>query len=78
MVSLADSIYIIGGRLCHRGLRSHGPQDDWDHDFIEEDVELEVLPSVLCYNVRSGQWSQCAPLGTPRYDFACSDHDNKI
>ncbi|XP_041027983.1 kelch-like protein 8 [Juglans microcarpa x Juglans regia] len=76
MVSLGDSIYIIGGRLCHRE-RSHGPdQDDSDHDFVE--VDVDVLPLVLCYNVRSEQWSRCAPLGTPRYDFACSVHDNKI
>jgi hypothetical protein len=73
MVSLGDTIYIIGGRLCHKE-RAHGSEDS--DDFV--DMDIEVLSSVLCYNVQSNQWSQCAPLSLPRYDFACTVCDNKI
>ncbi|KAG6694558.1 hypothetical protein I3842_09G053500 [Carya illinoinensis] len=74
MVSLRDSIYVIGGRLCHKET-AQGSQDS--DDYAEEDVK--VLPVVLCFNVGSNQWSEsCAPLGTPRYDFACSICENKM
>ena len=74
MVTLGDSIYIIGGLLC---LRVQAPNSiDESDEFI--DVGVEVLPSVLRYNVCSNQWSQSAPLGEPRYDFACATCENKI
>ncbi|RVX08390.1 F-box/kelch-repeat protein [Vitis vinifera] len=69
MVSLGDSIFIIGGRLCRKD-RARG------EEFIE--VDVEVLSTVLRYNVTTTQWSKCTPLGTPRYDFACTVCENKI
>ncbi|KAL5774557.1 hypothetical protein ACOSP7_012114 [Xanthoceras sorbifolium] len=75
MVSLGDSIYIIGGRLCHK-IRVHNSDECDDDQFV--DLNVEVLSSVLCYNVRGSQWTKCAPMGAPRYDFACTVFDNKI
>ncbi|PIA40786.1 hypothetical protein AQUCO_02400093v1 [Aquilegia coerulea] len=74
MVSILDSIYIIGGRLCLKE-GGHGYGGDTD-DIVE--VDIEVLPMVTRYNVRTNEWSRCAPLGTPRVDFACTVCDNKI
>lgn len=68
MVSLGDSIYVIGGRLCHKE-RAAG-------EFI--DMDDDVLSLVLRYNVQSNEWFKCAALGVPRYDFACVACDNKI
>ncbi|XP_022777368.1 kelch-like protein 8 [Durio zibethinus] len=73
MVSLGESIYIIGGRLWNKG---RPPNSSESVEFV--DVGAEVSPLVLRYNVRLDQWSKCAPLGTPRYDFACTVCDNKI
>ncbi|OMO57384.1 Kelch repeat type 1 [Corchorus olitorius] len=70
MAAIGDSIYIIGGRLCRKEI-GHEP------DEIVE-VELKVLPCVLRFNITTGAWSKCAPLGTPRFDFACTVCDNKI
>ncbi|XVE49874.1 hypothetical protein DITRI_Ditri01bG0117400 [Diplodiscus trichospermus] len=70
MASIGDSIYIIGGRLCHKA-RGHDPCE-----IVEND--LEVLSSVIRYDIRNGVWSKCAPLGIPRFDFACTVCDNKI
>ncbi|KAK1424672.1 hypothetical protein QVD17_20006 [Tagetes erecta] len=39
---------------------------------------VEVRSQVLRYNVVSKEWSTCAPLITPRHNFACSVCDNKI
>ncbi|XVF27689.1 hypothetical protein REPUB_Repub14bG0130500 [Reevesia pubescens] len=72
MVSLGESIYIIGGRLWDKGK----PQNSNESD--ELDVGVEVSPLVLRYNVKLDQWTKCAELGTPRYDFACAVCDNKI
>lgn len=70
MVSIGDSIYVIGGRLCHKEVC---------HELDEiVEVDLEVLSSVLRYNVGTNLWSKCAPLGLPRFDFACTVFDNKI
>ncbi|CAK7350663.1 unnamed protein product [Dovyalis caffra] len=74
MVTVGDSIYIIGGLLCRR-VRQPNNFDESD-EFMDDGVE--VLPSALRYNVPSNQWSQCAPLGVPRYDFACAVCENKI
>ncbi|GMI77595.1 hypothetical protein HRI_001428800 [Hibiscus trionum] len=71
MVSLRGSIYIIGGRLSNK----RKPQNSSEFD-VDFDVEVSAL--VLRYNVLLDQWSKCAPLGIPRYDFACCVCDNKI
>ncbi|TYG80553.1 hypothetical protein E1A91_D02G214900v1 [Gossypium mustelinum] len=71
MVSIGDSIYIIGGRLCHKAPSHHDP-----YEIVQDD--LEVLSSVIRYDVCSGVWSKCAPLAIPRFDFACTVCDNKI
>lgn len=74
MVSLNCSIYIIGGRLFNQfRAKTSGEEPSLP---AEEDVQ--VLSSVLRYNLRSEQWSKCAPLAIPRYDFACTVCDNKI
>ncbi|KAI6703826.1 hypothetical protein NL676_012962 [Syzygium grande] len=73
MVSLRDSIYIIGGRLCYKEM-VHA--SDELADLV--DVKVEVLSTVLRYNVRTDQWSPCAPLQTPRSDFACTVCNDKI
>ncbi|BFG27695.1 hypothetical protein CerSpe_139690 [Prunus speciosa] len=73
MVSLGDSVYIIGGRVCRKE-RAH--TSDECSELV--DVDIEVSSSVLCYNVGSDQWSTCAPLGIPRSDFACTVSENKI
>ncbi|KAG9452712.1 hypothetical protein H6P81_005616 [Aristolochia fimbriata] len=67
MVAVADSIYIVGGRLCYRG----------EEDGAEE-VNLAVLATVRRYSVTTRAWSECAALGTPRFDFACTVCDGKI
>ncbi|OMO65061.1 Kelch repeat type 1 [Corchorus olitorius] len=74
MVSLGESIYIIGGRLWDKGK----PQNSGESPDDAVDFGVEVSPLVLRYNVRLDQWSKCAPLVTPRYDFAYSVCDNKI
>ncbi|XP_030543517.1 F-box/kelch-repeat protein At1g16250-like [Rhodamnia argentea] len=73
MVSVGDMIYVIGGRLCHREM-AHVSDElaDW------VDVEVEILSTVMKYDARTERWSLCAPLGTPRSDFACTVSDNKI
>ncbi|EOX99358.1 Galactose oxidase/kelch repeat superfamily protein, putative [Theobroma cacao] len=70
MASIGDSIYIIGGRLCRK---APGPDSD---EIVEGD--REVLSSVIRYDIRNGAWSKCEPLGTPRFDFACTVCDDKI
>lgn len=73
IVSLGDSVYIIGGLLCHKE-RAHN--SDESDDFV--DAYDKVLAWVLRYNVKSNEWTRCAPLSVPRYDFACTVCDNKI
>ncbi|XP_058100719.1 F-box/kelch-repeat protein At1g16250-like [Magnolia sinica] len=70
MVAIRDAVYIIGGRLC----RKEG--GDGCDDAIE--VDVAVLTTVLRYNVQTNEWAQCVPLGTPRFDFACTVCDDKI
>nr|GMD05248.1 kelch-like protein 8 [Ipomoea batatas] len=73
MVSIGDSIYIIGGRLCSK---DRAENVDGSEEFY--DVDVKILPSVYNYNTISRQWSKCAPLNVPRYNFACTIWDNKI
>lgn len=42
------------------------------------DVGIQVVPTVLRYNLRTNQWATCAPLGVARYDFACTVCEEKI
>ncbi|KAK1274966.1 hypothetical protein QJS04_geneDACA011806 [Acorus gramineus] len=69
MVSLADHLYIIGGHLSPR--RRPTP------DSPEADLSV-VVARVLRYSVAGDEWSECAPMGTPRFDFACAVCDGKI
>ncbi|XP_068644635.1 uncharacterized protein [Aristolochia californica] len=69
MVAVGDSIYIIGGRLCYK---------EEAEDGHGKEVNLAVLPTVRKYSVSTQEWSQCTPLSTPRFDFACTACDNKI
>ncbi|KAL5579354.1 hypothetical protein UlMin_011796 [Ulmus minor] len=70
MVSIGDSIYIIGGLLFN--------QQRADQSSEESNLPVQVLSSVLRYNVHSQQWFKCASLSIPRYDFACTVCENKI
>lgn len=69
MVSIDKSIYIIGGRLCPRWAAAAA-------DIVGKDPQ--VLSSVLRYDVETNLWSTCAPLSTPRFDFACTVWNRKI
>lgn len=73
MVSLGDSVYVIGGRRCYKEMVHVS-------DELAElvDVEVEVLTTVMRYDVRTARWFECAPLGTPRSDFACMVHGDRI
>lgn len=73
MVSVGETVYVIGGRLCHKEM-TH--VSDVLADWV--DVEVEILSTVMKYNARTEQWSACASLGTPRSDFACAVWDDKI
>jgi hypothetical protein len=67
------SIFVIGSRLCHK--MAVGDNDN-PNDIVE--VDLEVLSSVLRYDIGDDAWFKCAPLSTPRFDFACTVCDDKI
>ncbi|KAG1338442.1 gigaxonin [Cocos nucifera] len=71
MVSIGSSLYIIGGRLCHKGPCISGTGDS-----IE--VDVAVRRDVLHHDAVTGEWSACAPLLVPRFDFACMACDGKI
>jgi len=70
MVSVGGSVYIIGGRLLHK--------QKCQVANANVEVGVEVVSSVLRYDVQSQQWARCAPMGIPRYDFACTVCENKI
>ncbi|KAF8029878.1 hypothetical protein BT93_E2332 [Corymbia citriodora subsp. variegata] len=73
MVSVGEMIYVVGGRLCRKEMAHvSDEQADW------VDVEVEILSTVMKYDARTKRWSACAPLGTPRSDFACAVRDEKI
>lgn len=63
MVSLRDSIYIIGGLLCHKD-RVH--VSDETADMV--DMGTDVSPRVMRYNIRTNEWFTCGQLGVARYD----------
>ncbi|XP_062103148.1 uncharacterized protein LOC133814168 [Humulus lupulus] len=72
MVFLANSIYIIGGKVCHKKVAT-------DNDDVEDLDERKVRSTVLRYDLRNGTWSECASLHVPRFDFACTvGEDGKI
>ncbi|XP_052203186.1 F-box/kelch-repeat protein At1g16250-like [Diospyros lotus] len=73
MASVGDSVYIIGGRLCRK---QQAPSAAGSDDFLQ--VNVEIISTVIRYNIGSNQWSACAPLNLARYDFACTVSDNKI
>ncbi|KAK4368528.1 hypothetical protein RND71_012320 [Anisodus tanguticus] len=66
LVSIGETIFVIGGRHCYKA-----------GDSVHE-INLSVRSSVLKYNTRTDTWSTCAPLATPRYNFACTSKDGKI
>ncbi|XP_009758455.1 F-box/kelch-repeat protein At1g16250 [Nicotiana tabacum] len=68
IVSIGETIYVIGGRHCHKVVG-----DDSVHE-----RDINVKSSVLKYNTRTDTWSTCAPLVTQRYNFACTCKDGKI
>ncbi|XP_060190359.1 uncharacterized protein LOC132619480 [Lycium barbarum] len=71
MVSIGETIFVIGGRHCHKVV------SDDPIDFAYE-KDLSVRSLVLKYNTCTGIWSACAPLAIPRYNFACTCKDGKI
>ncbi|XP_073003456.1 F-box/kelch-repeat protein At1g67480-like [Typha latifolia] len=64
LVSLGEFVYVIGGRLCR----------------CDRQMEADVVirPDVLRFDVRTGEWSTCAPVAVSRFDFACDACDGKI
>ncbi|PHT56054.1 hypothetical protein CQW23_04540 [Capsicum baccatum] len=74
IVSVSNSLYIIGGRLCKKE-RTQNAQYGRD-EFLDRDID--VMSLVLRYDINSNQWSKCAPLNVPRYNFACVVEENKI
>ncbi|RDX61577.1 hypothetical protein CR513_60179, partial [Mucuna pruriens] len=40
------------------------------------DVHIQVVPTLLTYNIRTNQWFISAALGVPRYYLACTVCDN--
>ncbi|KAL8511029.1 hypothetical protein ACS0TY_017744 [Phlomoides rotata] len=66
MLALNHYIYIIDGVLCPSTA-----------EHIDEDQE-SVVPYVRRYNIGTDTWETCAPMSTPRTNFACSVSDNKI
>ncbi|KAL3848882.1 hypothetical protein ACJIZ3_010764 [Penstemon smallii] len=72
MVSIGYHIYVIGGRLC---CKFFGQNSD---NIVEALIDPMVLSCVRRYNVRTGSWDLCAPMNTPRFNFACTVADDKI
>ncbi|KAH7532919.1 uncharacterized protein LOC107416750 [Ziziphus jujuba] len=70
MVSIADSVFVVGGRLYRKVFGSGQDTDDDDTG--------EVRSTVLRYDVRNDSWSRCAPMRVARFDFACTVYDDKI
>ncbi|KAL6911314.1 hypothetical protein ACP4OV_000119 [Aristida adscensionis] len=71
VVSLAESVYVIGGRLCRRE-RAAAAGGEF------RDTDVGVRADVLRYDARRGEWHRCAPLLVPRFDFACAPCRGRI
>uniref|UniRef100_A0A7N0VB60 Uncharacterized protein n=1 Tax=Kalanchoe fedtschenkoi TaxID=63787 RepID=A0A7N0VB60_KALFE len=69
MATVANSIYIIGGRKCGKAAARNGCGGDED---------LEAVGRVWRYNMDEATWGECAALMAPRFDFACSVVGDKI
>lgn len=53
MIVIEESIYVIGGRQCYKDVE--GVETN---DYIQE-IDIEVVPSVLKYSVQTDIWSKC-------------------
>ncbi|KAI4365111.1 hypothetical protein MLD38_021129 [Melastoma candidum] len=73
IVSVAESVFVIGGRLCRKEMVH--VSDELAGLF---DTEVEVLSTVLRYDIGLDRWSRCAALSMPRSDFACAVCDGKV
>ncbi|KAK4355880.1 hypothetical protein RND71_024851 [Anisodus tanguticus] len=71
IASIGETIYIIGGRYWYKVVGD-------GHDDTVHETSITVRSSVLKYETRRDTWSSCAPLATPRYNFACTCKDGKI
>ncbi|XP_060178768.1 uncharacterized protein LOC132608960 [Lycium barbarum] len=73
MVVIGETIFVIGGRQCYKDVIVN-----FETNNVHE-IDIEVVPSVLKYNVGTDSWTKCAPLRTPRFSFACmASKDGKI
>ncbi|CAM8922361.1 unnamed protein product [Rhodiola kirilowii] len=72
MAPISNSIYIIGGRICHTVVTGDGSTNE----VVEED--LDVVRNVWRYNMDNATWEECAPLTVPRFDFGCNVVGDKI
>ncbi|XP_062220923.1 F-box/kelch-repeat protein At1g67480-like [Phragmites australis] len=70
VVALAESVYVIGGRLCRRERGATTGE--------YRDTDVSVRADVLRYDVRRGEWHHCTPLLVPRFDFACAPCQGRI
>ncbi|KAG9140560.1 hypothetical protein Leryth_016077 [Lithospermum erythrorhizon] len=78
MVSIGDFIYIIGGRICEKQRAVSRTCLGIDESEEHTAFDVEVVSTVWRYNVCSKEWSERAHLNVPRYNFACTTHDEKI
>ncbi|KAK9152630.1 hypothetical protein Sjap_000110 [Stephania japonica] len=72
MASINHYLYIIGGRLCEKQLIAHDTNPE------VSEIDIEVLKTVIRLDLRTNSWQTCAPLTTPRFDFACTVNNGKI
>lgn len=70
MISIGETIYVIGGIHYYKAIVG-------DDNYKKMRLG-RVRSSVLKYDTRVDTWSTCAPLTTPRYNFACTCKDGKI
>ncbi|XP_047336101.1 kelch-like protein 1 [Impatiens glandulifera] len=79
MVSIRDSIFIIGGRECEKVTKvSPSDHETPGTNISTSEKDVVIRSSVLRYDTSTGLWSQCRPLNKPRYDFACTVLEGKI
>ncbi|CAN4087213.1 unnamed protein product [Withania somnifera] len=73
MVVIGEEIFVIGGRQCYKDVIGSSETNS------VHEIDIEILPSVLKYNIGTNSWTKCAPLRTPRFNFACmASLDGKI